>query len=75
MQIYMNRAQFTKALAEVSEKTGEQITADEGTLSHSGVTVQYGFDGVYLDLTIVSKPFFLTTGYVESQITAWFASQ
>lgn len=75
MQIAMDRAQFTRSLQDVSTQTGEQLTSDSGEISHSGVKVHYEFNGTVLTILVKEKPFFLSEGYLENQIHAWFASQ
>lgn len=74
MQIAMTRTQFTSKVVELAEKFGVHALGDEGSLQHSGVSVDYHYDGTVLTIEVLHKPFFVTEAYVEGEITAWFAS-
>ena len=74
MQIQMTPEQFEAARQRIGKELGVQLDGTSGALNHSGVAVDYDFSGSDLTVEIRQKPFYVTTAYVENQITAWFAS-
>jgi hypothetical protein len=46
-----------------------------GSLTHEGVTVACNYNGSdTLAITVIHKPCFVSEGYVENKIRAWFAA-
>lgn len=72
--VTMSREQFAAAAARLQRQAGVDITGDTGQLSHSGVTLNYAYDGAALTLEVLKKPFFLSEGIIESQISGWFGT-
>ncbi|QHN04409.1 hypothetical protein FTO74_14330 [Granulicella sp. WH15] len=70
--IALTRDQFTAAVTLLHEKYDVVVSGDEGTIEHSGVTATYSYDGTALTLAITKKPWYVSEGYVEGQILAWF---
>ena len=68
----MSREQFEAAASKLKQQAGLDIAGDAGQISHSGVTVNYAYDGAALKLDVLKKPFFLSEGMIESQINGWF---
>ncbi len=47
---------------------------DSGSLAHEGVTVACDYNGTdTLTVSVVHKPGFVSEGFVENKIRAWFA--
>ncbi len=73
MQFKLTPEQFKARLQQVEARVGQTLPTDTGRITHSGVTVEYGYNGALLTVNVRSKPFFLSEGFVENEITAWFA--
>lgn len=54
------------------EKEDIHISEDSGEVSKQGVKVRYSYDGQTLTINVISKPFLVSTGYVEEKIKSWF---
>ena len=62
------------AAAKLLEKQGIALTGDEGKITAKGVTAGYKYAEGLLSITILEKPFFVTTEYCEEQIKGWIAA-
>ena len=75
MQINITPVKLAEAAQQVSAKVGHPVDLTAGTLSHDGATVKYSYDGVgVLTIDVLSKPFYLSEGFVERQISGWFSA-
>ena len=66
----MSEAQFA-AGAERLRPHGVELKAPGGTLSRSGVTARYTYDGRKLTIEITDKPFLLPVSVIESQLKGY----
>ncbi len=73
IQVAMTRQQFVAKCAELKASQGVVFTGDSGTISKSGISAHYEFDGSALMVWVQKKPFLVTLQYVENQILAWLA--
>jgi hypothetical protein len=63
------RDQFTQ-VREAFAARGVLVADDtHGVISQDGVTAQYDEDGTSLSVTVTDKPWYVTTKYVESQLS------
>jgi hypothetical protein len=71
IQVAMTPAQFEAAADKLKSNYGLVLSGSQGTLSKSGVTATYAYDGAELMVNILKKPFLVTTNYCESQLVKW----
>lgn len=74
VQVKLTPDQFTKKLAEVSQKVGSVLSADSGKISHFGFEGTYHYDGTTLTVIVTNHPFFMSIPNCESHLTDWFKS-
>ena len=70
IEIPLSEAQFA-AGAERLRPHGVELKASGGTLSRSGVTARYAYDGHKLTIEITDKPFLLPVSVIESQLKGY----
>ncbi len=70
IQIPLTPDQFA-ALAVKAEQQGMPLTGDEGKITKMGVTAGYQYAEGVLRVTILDKPFFVTTDYCEEQLKSF----
>ena len=73
IQIPLTPDQFA-ALAAKAEQQGMPLTGDEGKITKMGVTAGYQYAEGLLRVTILDKPFFVTTEYCEEQLKAFLGT-
>ena len=74
VQIPLTPEQFARKTTEIEQQEGIKISGNEGTISKSGVTARYAYDGANLEVTVLEKPFVVSTAYCEEQIRKWMGS-
>ena len=74
IRIALTPEQFASKAAQLKVEEGLELSGNTGTLSKSGVTAQYSYDGQYLSVTITHKPFLVSERYCESKLTEWLQS-
>ena len=75
IQIPLTPDQYLATSKLLEEKQGIALTGDEGKITKMGVTAGYKYADDTLSITILDKPFFVTTEYCEEQIRGWLAQQ
>ncbi len=68
IQIAMTPDEFAETGRVLEEKQGVTLTGDEGKITKMGVTAGYQYADGCLRVTILDKPFFVTTEYCEEQL-------
>ena len=68
IQIAMTPEEFAETGRMLEEKQGVTLTGDEGKITKMGVTAGYQYAEGLLRVTILEKPFFITTEYCEEQL-------
>jgi hypothetical protein len=71
IQIPLTEEQFFATAARVEQQQGIALTGHEGKITKMGVTASYRYDAGLLNITILDKPFFVTTEYCEEQLKAF----
>ncbi len=74
MKILITQSAFDAACVELKKQYDVTVTGRSGLVKHSGAEASFSFDGTTLDITILEKPFYVSTGYVEAQIEKFFAA-
>jgi len=74
IQIPLTPEAYAATSAVLAEKQGIALTGDEGKITKMGVTAGYKYAEGLLSITLLDKPFFVTTEYCEEQIKNWFAT-
>lgn len=73
IQIAMTPQEFAATGKLLEEKQGVTLTGDEGKITKMGVTAGYQYAEGWLRVTILEKPFFVTTEYCEEQLRGLLA--
>ncbi len=73
IQIPLTEDEFTAMAARVEQQQGITLTGNEGKISKMGVTAAYQYAEGFLRVTILDKPFFISTDYCEEQLKAFLA--
>ncbi len=68
IQIPLTEQEFAAKAMELEQQHGIALTGYEGKLSKMGVTAGYQYADGQLRVTILDKPFFVTTEYCEQQL-------
>ena len=74
VQIPLTPVQYAAAASLLEQKQGILIEGTEGKITKMGVTAGYQYADGLLRITILDKPFFVTTDYCEEQLKTWLAS-
>ena len=68
IQIPLTEEEFAASGARLQQQQGITLTGREGKISKSGVTASYHYADGVLQVTILDKPFFVSTDYCEAQL-------
>ena len=71
IQIPMNDEEFAATAARLEREQGIALTGHEGKIAKMGVTAAYQYAEGLLRVTILDKPFFVSTDYCEEQLKGW----
>ena len=71
IQIPLTEAEFAETTVRLEQQQGITLTGTEGKITKMGVTAGYQYADGLLRVTILDKPFFVTTEYCEEQLKAW----
>ncbi len=74
IQIPLSEAEFEAAAARLEKSQGITLTGNQGKISKMGVTAEYVYADGVLQVTILDKPFFVSTEYCEEQLKGWLSS-
>ncbi len=74
IQIPLTDEQFATTAKKLEEEQGIALTGTEGKITKMGVTAGYQYAEGLLRVTILDKPFFVTTEYCEEQLKGWLGS-
>ncbi len=74
IQIPMTEAEFDAAAAKLAQDQGVALSGNEGKITKMGVTAGYQYADGLLRITILDKPFFVTTDYCEEQLKGWLGA-
>ena len=69
ISIPLTPEEFVKLSAKVQQEQGIALEGNEGKITKMGVTAGYQYAEGLLRVTILEKPFFVTTEYCEEQLT------
>ena len=61
--------EFAALATKVEQEQGISLSGNEGKITKMGVTAGYQYAEGLLRVTILEKPFFVTTEYCEEQLT------
>ena len=75
IQIPLSEAEFTTISARLEQQQGITLTGNEGKITKMGVTAAYLYADGVLRVTILDKPFFVSTEYCEDQLRTWLGEQ
>jgi len=67
----MSPEQFEAAGLKLKTQYGLLLAGSKGTLSKSGVTASYAYDGATLVVNILKKPMLFSINFCESQLVKW----
>ena len=73
IQIPMTEEEFAATAARLEQQQGIKLDGTEGKITKMGVTAGYQYLEGLLRVTILDKPFFVTTEYCEEQLKNWLA--
>ena len=71
IQVAMTPAQFEAAGLKLKQQYGLLLQGSKGTLSKSGVTASYAYDGASLEVSILKKPLLFSINFCEAQLVKW----
>jgi hypothetical protein len=71
IQIPLTEEEFAATAARVEQQQGIVLTGNEGKITKMGVTAAYQYADGLLRVTILDKPFFVSTEYCEEQLKAF----
>ncbi len=71
IQIPLTPEEFAATSRLLEQKQGITLDGDEGKITKMGVTAGYQYADGLLRVTILDKPFFVTTDYCEEQLKSW----
>lgn len=74
VEIPLTPEQFARKGAELERQQGIQLAGNEGTISKSGVKARYAYANGKLTVTILEKPFIVSTAYCEEQVRKWLGA-
>ena len=74
IQIPLTEAEFAETTVRLEQQQGITLTGHEGKITKMGVTAGYQYLDGLLRVTILDKPFFVTTEYCEEQLKSWLGS-
>ncbi len=68
IEVPLPAQEFSARMAQLAEQHGIVLEGTEGKLSKFGVTAGYRYGDGVLKVTILEKPFFVSTEYCEEQL-------
>jgi hypothetical protein len=71
IEIPLTQDEFAALAARVEQQQGITLAGNEGKISKMGVTASYQYANGLLRVTILEKPFFVSTEYCEEQLKAF----
>jgi hypothetical protein len=71
IEIPMTDEEYAATAARVEQQQGITLTGTEGKISKMGVTAGYQYANGILRVTILDKPFFVSTDYCEEQLKSF----
>ncbi len=71
IQIPLTEEEFAATAARIQQEQGITLTGNEGKITKMGVTAAYQYAEGLLRVTILDKPFFVSTEYCEEQLKAF----
>lgn len=71
VEIPLSPEQFTRKRLNLEQQEGIVLAGTEGTISKSGVKARYAYADGKLQVTILEKPFIVSTAYCEEQVRKW----
>ena len=74
IQIPLTPEEFTAKARLLEEQQGIALTGNEGKITKMGVTAGYQYADGVLKVTILDKPFFVTTDYCEEQLRGFLGA-
>lgn len=74
VEIPLTPEQFARKGTELEQQQGIRLGGNEGTIAKSGVKARYTYADGTLKVTILEKPFIVSTAYCEEQVRKWLGS-
>ena len=74
IQIPLTPDQFEAKAKQLQEQQGITLDGPEGKISKMGVTAGYQYAEGVLKVTILDKPFFVSTDYCEEQLKSFLGT-
>jgi hypothetical protein len=74
IQIPLTAEEFAAKAILLEEQQGIALTGNEGKITKMGVTAGYQYAEGVLKVTILDKPFFVTTDYCEEQLRGFLGA-
>jgi len=71
IEVPLTEEEFAATAARVEQQQGIVLTGNEGKITKMGVTAGYQYANGLLRVTILDKPFFVSTEYCEEQLKAF----
>jgi len=75
VEIPLTSEEFAAKATQLAQTQGITLDGHEGKISKSGVTASYLYENGVLKVTILEKPFFVSTEYCEEQLRNWINSK
>ncbi len=75
IQIPMSEEEFAASATRLQQQQGIVLDGPEGKITKMGVTAAYQWVEGLLRVTILDKPFFVSTDYCEEQLKGWLSTK
>jgi len=73
IEIPLTPEEFATKATQLAAQQGIVLTGTHGEISKSGVKASYAYEDGKLTITILEKPFIVSTAFCEQQIKAWIS--
>ena len=74
IQLSLTPEEFAAKARLLEQEQGIALSGHQGKITKKGVTADYHYAEGVLKVTILDKPFFVTTDYCEEQLKNWLGS-
>lgn len=74
IEIPLSEEQFAHKSTQLEQQQGIKLDGSEGTIDKSGVKARYTYADGILKVTILEKPFIVSTAYCEEQVRKWLGT-
>lgn len=75
IQVAMTPEQFAAKREQLKREQGIDLIGRQGSISKSGVSATYVYNGEALKVLITHKPFLVSTAFCEQKLLEWLNSK